>query len=311
MYDEEANVERTVAAAKQALGPAQPLEIVIVDDGSTDRTRTLAEALSASDPSVRVLTHARNRGRGAALRTGFAGARGLFIAAIDADLSYDPALILKMLEELEDDPALDIVIASPYVRGGGLENVPAGRRLLSRWGNRLLARAFGADIATVTGVFRTYRAEVLKEIELHSEGKRIHLEILAKALASGFRAKEIPATLRARTGGMSKTKLAATSWDHLLFAFEQRPTLLFGVLGALLTLSAAAIGIYLLVVFFQGGLNPERPLVNLAAVLFVVGIQFFVLGFISTQITSLRKEMYRSQRLARRLLQREEEHTPH
>ena len=125
--------------------------------------------------------------------------------------------------------------------GGATEGVDPFRLLVSRTGNRVLSTALGGRVRTITCVLRGYRRHVLRTLDLESSGKEIHLEILAKALAQGYEVREIPATLRARKKGRSKFRLGGTAWNHLLFAFAERPMLVFGGIGILVTFTVVEI----------------------------------------------------------------------
>ena len=208
MFNEADNAETTLGRVKEALAPFQgTFELIAVDDGSTDDTRTLLESLSEKDSTVKVVSYPRNKGRGKALRAGFKAATGEIVVSIDADLSYDPRYILDLVETLRTDTEVDFVLASPYMPGGGVKDVPFLRLWISKWGNRVLRLAMPNRIYTSTGIFRAYRRDVLDSLELESDGKEIHLEILSKAIALGYRVKEIPAILTARKKGKIKIQV--------------------------------------------------------------------------------------------------------
>ncbi len=297
VYNEEENVAHTVERVRATLA-AQPdeWEIVLVNDGSTDGTLDVARQLSAEDPRVRVVSYPRNAGRGKALRTGFAAARGDIVVSTDADLSYDPKYILDLIHALKDDEDVDLVIGSPYMTGGGTRGVPLARLWISRLGNMILKLAFGGSISTITGIFRAYRRPVLESLDLESDGKEIHLEILSKALAVGYKVKEVPAVLTGRAKGKSKFRFGGTALSHLLFSFFERPMILFGVLGLVLLILGFGFGLYVSVLRFQGTLNPGRPLITLVVVFILAGIQILSFGFIAIQIGVLRKEIYKVQK---------------
>jgi len=158
MYNKEENVAHTVEQIKGALqGQLESYEIVLVNDGSTDGTLEAAKRLVAADERVRVVSYARNGGRGKALRTGFTQSRGEIVASIDADLSYSPEIILAFVRTLQDDPELDMVLASPYMNGGSVQGLPPMRSLVSRLGNMVLSAAIPGHVPvrrTHPGVFR-------------------------------------------------------------------------------------------------------------------------------------------------------------
>ncbi len=302
MYNEVETIADTAAQLTAVLeGSPRDWEVIFVNDGSTDGTQAAAEAICTRDPRFRLLNHPANQGRGAGLRTGFAHARGDYLVTIEADLSYDPALILTMVEALETYPGLHVALASPYMPGGSTAGVPVGRLAISRLGNRVLNLVMSGNFSTVTQMFRAYKREVIDALDLESDGKEIHLEILSKALALGFHAREFPAQLRGRAGGRSKFRLGQTVRSHLMFSYLEKPMLLFGLLGVAFLAIAFVVGAILLSAYVREVFNPTRPLVTVFVVSAIGGLQFLSLGLIGTQLVALRKEMYRVQMENRRL----------
>ena len=297
MFNESENAAATLEKLTAACTLLDlPFELIPVDDGSTDDTADVLASLARADARIRPVSYRPNAGRGRALRKGFAAARGLLICSTDADLSYAPEYVPAMATVLLEHDDLDFVIGSPYIEGGGAEGVPWFRLAVSRWGNRILALAMAGGIHTVTGVLRGYRREVLESLELESDGKEIHLEILAKAQAAGFRGVEIPAVLRKRQKGKSKFRFRATAWSHLLFSWHERPMLLFGVIGLAVIASGIGLGAYLAWHWWQGELNPNRPLMTLFPLLLIGGLQIVLFGFLGSQMAHLRRELYKIQR---------------
>lgn len=302
MYNEEENVRDLIATLTEAFeGRDFSYEILLINDGSTDNTSTVGEEVASTQSHVQMISYAPNRGRGYALRTGMASAQGDFVVTTEADLSYGTDCLLGLIQTLRDNPGVDVAIAAPYTVGGKLENVPPFRAWVSRTGNRVLSLVFPGNLTTMTGMTRAYRRQVIESIELESDGKEIHIEILSKVLALGFRVKEIPATLSARKKGKSKFKFGATARSHLLFSVFEKPMLLFGLVGFICILLGVVGGLYVAFLRFTGQLTPGRPLIFLVVLLILGGIQFFSFGFIGTQITLLRKEMYRVQQRCKRL----------
>jgi dolichol-phosphate mannosyltransferase len=297
MFNEAENAVATVRRVQETLSRfPEPWEIIAVNDGSTDGTFGLLQGLAEADSRVRVLSYPRNSGRGKALRVGFKAARGQWVVSIDADLSYAPGYIVSLTDVLREEPEVDLVLASPYMPGGGVRKVPFLRLLISRVGNRVLRMMMPGRVYTSTGIFRAYRRKVLESIELESEGKEIHLEILSKAMALGFRVKEFPAVLTGRKRGYSKFHFRKTALSHLIFSFFEKPMVLFGFFG-LLTLGAGLLmGLYIAYLRFSGELTPGRPLITFAILLILGGMQILSFGFIALQIVSLRKEILRIQR---------------
>jgi dolichol-phosphate mannosyltransferase len=297
MFNEADNAEMTLGQVEEALSFFQgTFEMIAVDDGSTDDTRSILESLCEKDGKVRVVSYPRNKGRGKALRAGFKAATGEIVVSIDADLSYDPRYIHDLVETLTGDTDVDFVLASPYMPGGGVKDVPFLRLWISKWGNRILRLAMPNRIYTSTGIFRAYRRGVLDSLELESDGKEIHLEILSKAIALGYRVKEIPAILTSRKKGRSKFKFKKTAASHLAFSFFEKPMIVFGFLGMLSLAAGFMLGLYVAYLRYAGTLTPGRPLVTLALLLILGGIQILSFGFIAIQIVNLRREILRIQK---------------
>lgn len=302
MKDEEAVVEQTTArlakAAESIPEVGSAWQIVLVDDGSRDRTNEISRRIASADPRVRVETHGKNYGRGRALRTGFAASRGKVVISVDADLTYDEGHVPTLYRALMDDPDCDVVLGSAYMPGGRVEGVSARRLIPSRIGNLILRFALEGKVYTSTCVLRAYRREVLQAIDLESDGKDIHLEILEKTWAAGYRVKEIPATLKGRQKGQGKSKSTffPTVKSHLIFSFVTRPMVVFGAGGLAMVLSGLAVGLYITWLWQNGRLNPERPLVVLMVLLLLGGFQLLSFGFVALQIAELRRELGRVQR---------------
>ena len=231
-----------------------------------------------------------------ALRKGFYESNGEVVVSIDADLSYDPQYIINFVETLKNEQQIDFVLASPYMPGGGVKNIPLLRLWISKLGNKILRFAMPNRIYTSTGIFRAYRRRVLDFLELESDGKEIHLEILSKAIALGFRVKEIPAVLTGRKKGKSKFKFRKTALSHLIFSVFEKPMIVFGILGLLILGIGLLFGLYIIYLRFSGELIAGRPLITLALLLILGGIQILSFGFIAIQIVSIRREILRIQK---------------
>lgn len=231
-------------------------EIVVVNDGSRDETGALANAFANDHPSqrVRIVHHRVNQGLGKALRTGFETCQGDYIVVLDLDLSYSPDHIERLLDRIETTQA-GMVVASPYMPGGSIANVPWFRKELSIWANRFLAVASKGNLATLTGMVRVYDAQLLRRLNLRSQGMEINPEVVYKALLLLEKVDEIPGQLHWRVGGKKAAKVAKAStspgsksakrkssmkiarhiWDTIFSGFLFRPVMFF-VLPSLLFL---------------------------------------------------------------------------
>lgn len=296
MHNEEENAEHTLAALAEVLSAQGWIyELIPINDGSTDGTGAELKRLAAADERIRPVSYEANRGRGFALRQGFAKARGSYIASMDADLSYTADTAVRMVATLVDDPDADLVLASPYMPGGSVEGVPFARLALSKAGNWVLRRTMSEPIYTSTGIVRAYRAEVIKSLDPESDGKEIHLEILSECLALGYRVIEIPAVLRTRRKGSSKFRPQATMVSHLAFTMLERSAMIFAFGGQLLMLVGVLVGGYLLSQYFGGDLNPERPLMTVMLLLFIGGAVGLSFALVAVQMLELRRNIVRTQ----------------
>lgn len=190
------------------------VEIVLVDDGSTDGTAAALEARIPDDRCWHLLRHPQNRGLTDALRTGTEAATHDLVGWLDADLTYDPILLADLAEAV--DAGADIAWASCHHPSGRMEGVPPLRRLLSRGASRLYGLATGRTaIHTFTCMVRVQRRAAALRTWPELPGFLGVTEQLLRALDAGARAREVPAVLRARRTGRSKMKILPVIRAHL------------------------------------------------------------------------------------------------
>lgn len=212
----------------QALRSQVPAaHVMIVDDLSPDGTGQLADEAAAELGQVTVVHRSGKPGLGAAYRHGFQLAfdEGFdAIVSMDSDFSHDPAVVPTMLRLLRE--GADVVIGSRYVAGGGTQDWPLRRRLLSKWGNRYASALLGAKVRDCTAGFRAYRAETLRAIEPGStaaEGYAFLTELTRRLARSGATIVETPIMFKDREKGTSKmsgriiveSMLLVTGWGVL------------------------------------------------------------------------------------------------
>jgi glycosyltransferase involved in cell wall biosynthesis len=297
IFNEAENAENTLARVEDALSSFKgTYEIITVNDGSTDNTLEILKSIESQNEKIKVVSYSKNIGRGMALRKGFQASKGGVVVSMDADLSYDPCYIHNLVNTLRTEEDIDLVLASPYMPGGNVQNIPFIRLWISKLGNKILSFVMPNRIHTSTGIFRAYRRKVLESLELESDGKEIHLEILSKAMALGYQVKEIPAILKGREKGRSKFKFKKTTISHLIFSVFEKPMIVFGFLGLFIFGIGFLMGLYIVYLRFSGGLTPGRPLITFAILLILGGIQILSFGFIAIQIVSLRREILRIQK---------------
>lgn len=196
MYNEMGNIENCVA---QALATGRQitehLEIVVVDDASTDGSGLLADEIARRHPEVRVLHHPQNRKLGGALRTGFAAATQPWILYMDSDLPVDMNDTFRALPLTQ---RADMVIGTRQGRAEGL------RREVMSWGyNNLIRLLFGLKVRDINFAFKLFRRDILDSITLQSEGSFIDAELLVETHRAGFAIAELPIQYHPRVAGVS------------------------------------------------------------------------------------------------------------
>jgi dolichol-phosphate mannosyltransferase len=217
-YNESDNVVQMrdqLVSIRAELERRGPFELVLVDDGSSDDTYARLSSAFAGWENARIVRHDRNRGLGAALRTGFAHARGEVIVTTDSDGTYPFTSIPGLLFLLQ--PGVDIVTASPYHPEGGVDGVPAYRLLFSKGASLMYRVLLDPRLHTYTAMYRAYRREVVERVLTTSDGFLMVTELLVGALLAGYRAVEYPAVLRVRRYGQSKARVWQITRSHLRF----------------------------------------------------------------------------------------------
>ncbi len=192
-YNEEANLERTVRDLLPVLGAAPGFEIIIVDDGSADRTAEVAAGLRREVPHVRLVRHRRNQGYGAALRSGFAAATREWILLLDADGQFRPAELDRFLSAV---PQADMVIGYRAQRAD-----PPHRRLFATVWRVLTGILLGVRARDINCGFKLMRTALVQSLDLQSGGALISAELLAKARRRGVVITEVPVTHAPRRSG--------------------------------------------------------------------------------------------------------------
>jgi hypothetical protein len=253
-------------------------ELILIDDGSTDDTWQAIEALTERDGRVIGLRHRRNFGKARGLASGFAAASGDLILTMDADLQDDPAEIPRFLAKL--DEGFDLVSGWKQQRQD-----PVGKTLPSRLFNATVRVVSGVRLHDFNCGFKLYRADVVRSIRLYGE---LHRFTPVLAHAEGFRVGELPVRHHPRRWGTSKygwSRLIKGFLDLLTVTFltqyRQRPMHVLGVPGVIALATGGLIGLWLTAEkVLSGAAIGNRPLLLLAVLLVLVGVQFFGLGLL-------------------------------
>ncbi|OLB84599.1 MAG: glycosyl transferase family 2 [Actinobacteria bacterium 13_2_20CM_2_66_6] len=258
-YNEAAVIEANLAALCQYLTGLEDQyrwEVVIVNDGSRDGTAQLVEAFARNRPNVRVLHHVVNFGLGQSFKFAFNHCRGDYIVTMDADLSYSPDHIRALLTKIRETRA-KVVLASPYMKGGHISNVPWLRRMASLWANRFLAATATGSLSTLTGMVRVYDAKFVRTLDLRSTGMEINPEVIYKAMLLRARIEEVPAHLdweiqnAAGPRRKSSMKMFRHTVSVLLSGFLFKPFMFFIIPGLVLLLFSVYVNTWMLIHFFQ------------------------------------------------------------
>jgi dolichol-phosphate mannosyltransferase len=204
-FNEREGVADIVAAVRAAVPAAT---VLIVDDASPDGTGGIADELAARDSRIRVKHRPSKQGLGPAYIDAFqqALAEGWQrVVQMDADFSHDPGDVPKLLAAL--DAGADLVIGSRYVSGGSTVNWGLRRRLISRGGSLYARTILGVPIRDLTGGFKAWKAETLRQVglsEVGAKGYGFQIEMSYRALGAGARVVEIPIQFVDRRVGQSK-----------------------------------------------------------------------------------------------------------
>jgi dolichol-phosphate mannosyltransferase len=258
-YNESKNIKKNILEIDRWVKSNNKctFEIIAINDGSTDDTKSILNKIKSSSKNLKVIHHDTNFGRGKAIRTGFEYASGKYIICLDADLSYAPKHISLLLQPLIENKA-DITLASAHHPKGRIINVPFGRRILSKFGNKILALGFDKKIFTSTCSVRGFKKEVVENLELMSNDKDLHLEVIQKAQLLGYKIQEIPSILNWRdkkrrapeknkkASNPKTSQMKNTILSHLVFNYVSNPGILL-ILPIILLLLTSITGLSLLI----------------------------------------------------------------
>jgi glycosyltransferase involved in cell wall biosynthesis len=280
VFNEQENIRPLLQQIAAAL-PGYEYEIIIVDDGSTDRT--VAEVKQHADAHVKLVIFNANYGQTAAMAAGIQEACGEYIATMDGDLQNDPTDIPAMLEKLKAEN-WDMVAGTRKNRQDG----ELLRKLPSKLANRLIRKMTGITIRDYGCTLKVFRKEIAKNLGLYGE---LHRFIPILAVLEGGRITDVDVKHHARRFGQSKYGLGRTfkvlSDLILMWFFKfyfKRPIHFFGPLGILCFFSGSAISLYFLVLKVLGNEIWGRPLLILGVTLVLAGIQFLTFGIIAELI---------------------------
>ena len=279
LYNEEESLPHLVEQLLAALRPSgERFELVLVNDGSSDRTAEVLERLSRDIPELVGVLLRKNYGQTAAMAAGFDVAQGEVIVSLDGDLQNDPADIPMLLAKLRE--GYDLVSGWRHQR----QDAALQRKLPSKIANRLIGRVTGVRLHDYGCSLKAYKRDVLSDMRLYGE---LHRFLPALAFIEGARITEVKVNHQARQFGSSKYGIDRTFrvlMDLLTVWFMKRfltrPMYVFGFGGLIAILLSLVASSYLLAVKLMGGDIANRPLLTLAVVLGLAGIQLFCFGLL-------------------------------
>jgi len=284
MYNEVQNVNELYSKIKYVFKKLKKShEIIFIDDGSTDNTYKTIEKLN--DKSVKIIKFRKNFGQTAAWDAGFKHAQGNFIITMDGDLQNDPNDIPKLIKKLNE--GYDVVSGWRYKRKDNFS-----KKLFSLFSRQLRKFIIDGKIHDSGCSLKIYKKECFKDLDLQGEMHRYITEILA---LKGFKIGEVKVNHFQRRKGKTKynfIRLPKGFLDLIVIAFWQkysaRPIHLFGGLGIMMSLLGVITGLYLIYIKFAEGIAiANRPLLLLAVLLVVLGIQFIIFGLIADVLVKM------------------------
>lgn len=284
LYNEAENVELLYSELNTALLEInRPYEVIVVDDGSRDDSFARLKAVHERDSRWRIVRFRRNFGQTAGFSAGFDAARGETVITIDADLQNDPRDIPKLLSKMEE--GYDIVSGWRMNR----KEPFFSRRLPSMTANRMISGVTGVKLHDYGCSLKAYRSEVVKNVQLYGE---LHRFLPAVASWMGVTVAEVPVNDRARQFGRSKYGISRTFKVLLdlitvrfMLGYANRPLRVFGTLGLAMAAVGAVIGLYLTFVkLFLGQNIGNRPLLLLAVLLVILGVQTVSMGLVAEMV---------------------------
>lgn len=297
-YNEEESIDEVIKRIPQNV--CDEVEIIVVDDGSTDKTDDVAREVGAY-----VVNHMYNRGLTQTLKTGINvgfDRNAEYFVTIDADGQYLPNDIPKLLQPLLERKA-DLVLGSRFM--GGIEEMPWMKRSGNKMFTWLLRRLTGFPFSDTQTGFRAFNKEFATSVFLHG-GYTYTQEMLIHAVEKGFRIKEVPTFFAKRKHG--KSRLITNPLTYATRAFmiimrtyrDYHPMKLFGLFGAIMVGLGLILGGYLTALWLMYGVVGRIPSVILTVLLITSGIMSLIFGFLADMLITLREELRETIKRARR-----------
>ncbi len=295
-YNEAAIIERNLGVLSEymaTLAHRFRWEMIIVNDGSRDETGQIIDRFAAGKDNVFALHHRSNFGLGQAFKYAFGHCRGDYVITLDVDLSYAPEHIEQLLDKLIDSNA-KLVLASPYMEGGSISNVPWLRRLLSIAANRFLSFFSHGNLSTLTCMVRAYDGRFIRSLNLRGTGMEINPETVYKAMIMRAKIEQVPAHLHwsppdEGVQRRSSMRLFKHIVGTLLSGFIFRPFMFFILPGLALLVFALYVNVWMILHFLEAyaTLPAELPTDRVSVAVATAYQQYphtFIVGLLSLML---------------------------
>ena len=207
------NLRDELRRMEDSLEKKYEVHVILVDDGSTDKTWDLMHELFANEPNYVLLRQPRNFGVAAAILSGIRRANTEIVCSIDSDCTYNPQELNRLLPMLTAD--VDLVTGSPYHPLGQVRDVPRWRLALSKTASSMYRSVLKHKLYTYTSCFRVYRRSAILKLDLKQDGFLGIAELVGKLEMQGSKIVECPTTLAVRAQGVSKMRTARVLVGHL------------------------------------------------------------------------------------------------
>ncbi|PID28315.1 MAG: hypothetical protein CR982_04510 [Candidatus Cloacimonadota bacterium] len=261
-------------------------EMILVNDGSKDKTGEIADDMSINFPFLKVLHHRKGMGLTQAMKTGFAEVRGDYVLFLPADLECDPREdIPKLMDKMITDD-LDVVTGWRQGRGDG-------KNFASAIYNTVSKKLFKVDVHDMNWI-KGFKREVLEDLELRSDWHRF---IVMMAAEKGYKIDEVKTNWYPRLSGSSKfglMRFPIALVDSLVVKFNMvfgsKPMQFFSLFGVILML-LGVLGILFLTYYYLVKDTQIRPLFTLSTTLIIAGLQLFITGFLAELVVSQKDEI--------------------
>lgn len=285
LHNEEENVARLLERIHGCVAPlGKSYEVILIDDGSKDRTFEILQELKKGDSRLRIIKFRGNFGQSAATAAGFDLADGEVIITMDGDLQNDPSDVPRLLEKLEE--GYEVVSGWRKSRKDKL----LLRKIPSRIANRIICKVTDVRLHDTGCALKAYRSEIIKQLNLYGE---LHRFLPALARIQGARIAEIEVKHHPRLYGKSKYNLTRTYkviMDlmslHLFIRYLRHPLHFFGTLSAGFIVLATSLVIWMLLQVLRMGASQEEfnNLLTVIFLLFATGFQMLFVGLVGELI---------------------------